>query len=77
MKSFEDSLTEYLAVAEAWLSDEESPIVAALQHTAAELDKAITGNLLSQYRLLLKELDSRKPVAGSEDGDELDDLIPD
>lgn len=76
MKSFASSLATYLKAAKSWLTDEESPIVTALEHTAEELDKKVTGNLLSQYRLLLKELDLRKPVADSEGGDELDSLIP-
>lgn len=77
MKSFEESLTEYLNAVDSWTTEEESPIVVALQHTAKELDKKITGNLLSQYRQLLAALEKRKPATAEEDGDELDDLIPD
>ena|GEM_PF-4502362 len=76
MKSFTQAVTEFLKSAEGWLLPEDYPATVSLQHMAAGLDEEMTPALLSQFGLAYRSLLKKKPGDQGDDGDELDDLIP-
>lgn len=77
MSTFVKAVATFKKSASSWLTDEDSPAVAALEAAAVQLDKEMSPALLSAYGLTYRNLLKRKPEASEEDGDELDDLIPD
>ena len=76
MDTFTSAVDKFLKAAKSWLSDEDYPATVSLQHMAKQLDTEMTPALLSQYGLAYRSLLKKKPQDHSEDGDELDDLIP-
>lgn len=76
MTSFVKAVETFKKSAADWLSDEDSPAVAALEAAAKQLDKEVTPALLSAYGITYRNLLKRKPGDAEDGGDELDDLIP-
>lgn len=76
MTTFTEAVETFKKSAADWLTDEDSPAVAALEAAAAELDRKMSPALLAAYGLTYRNLLKRKPGEASEDGDELDDIIP-
>lgn len=76
METFTQAVDKFLKAAKPWLSDEDYPATVSLQHMAKQLDKEMTPALLSQYGLAYRSLLKKKPTDASDDGDELDELIP-
>lgn len=77
MTTFKAAVATFKKSAESWLTDEDSPAVAALEAAAVQLDKEMSPALLSAYGLTYRNLLKRKPGDTTEDGDELDDILPD
>lgn len=77
MTSFVEAVETFKKSAADWLTDEDSPAIAALEAAAVELDKEVTGALLNAYGLTYRNLLKRKPGDQTGGGDELDDLLPD
>lgn len=77
MTTFTSAVETFRKSAAAWLTDEDTPALVSLEKAAAELDKEISPALLSSFNLTYRALLKRKPDADTEDGDELDDIIPD
>jgi len=75
--SFVAAVETFKASAADWLTDEDSPAIAALEAAAKQLDQEVTPALLSAYGLTYRSLLKRKPGDQTGGGDELDDLIPD
>ena len=73
--SFVQAVTDFKN-ASPWLGPEDAPALAALEAAAVKLDKEVNPALLSAYGLTYRNLLKRKPGVVQEDGDELDDLIP-
>lgn len=76
MTTFVKAVETFKKSAASWLTDEDSPAVAALEASAKELDKEVTGALLNAYGLTYRNLLKRKPGDAEDGGDELDSLIP-
>jgi hypothetical protein len=76
VKSFISSVETFLESAAPWLLPEDIPAVVSLQHMAKALDEEMTPALLSQFGLAYRSLLKKKPTDTGDDGDELDDLIP-
>ncbi len=75
-KSFHDSVEEFLESAASWLSEEDSPAVVTLKKLAHALDEKIHPPLLQQFGLTYRALLKKRPGANQEEGDELDDILP-
>ncbi|QRY40855.1 hypothetical protein JVX92_00740 [Microbacterium hominis] len=76
MTTFVKAVATFKKSAKSWLTDEDSPAVAALEAAARQLDAEMSPALLSAYGLTYRNLLKRKPADPNESGDELDDLIP-
>lgn len=76
MTTFVKAVATFKKSAKDWLTDEDSPAVAALEAAAVQLDKEMSPALLSAYGLTYRNLLKRKPGDQTEGGDELDSLIP-
>lgn len=76
MTSFVNAVKTFKKSAKDWLTDEDSPAVAALEAAAVQLDKEMSPALLSAYGLTYRNLLKRKPGDAEDGGDELDSLIP-
>lgn len=63
--------------ASPWLDSTHAPAVAQLRILAAEMDKEPTPAGLNAFGLAYRNLQKAAPTAPTEDGDELDSLIPD
>jgi len=74
--TFKYAVRKFKTEAKSWLTDEDFPALIALENMAKALDEKMTPALLSQYGLAYRSLLKRKPGEVTEDGDELDDLIP-
>lgn len=76
MTTFVNAVKTFKKSAKEWLTDEDSPAVAALEAAAVQLDKEMSPALLGQYGLTYRNLLKRKPLDSEDGGDELDALIP-
>lgn len=76
MTTFVKAVATFKKSAKDWLTDEDSPAVAALEAAAVQLDKEMSPALLSAYGLTYRNLLKRKPGESTDGGDELDSLIP-
>lgn len=74
--SLAQATEEFLADAVEWLTPSDAPAVASLRLMAAQLDKAYQAALSNSYGLTYRALLKRKPGANQEEGDELDDILP-
>lgn len=77
MSTLTKAVETFLKSAKDWLLPEDSPATVSLQLLAQQIDTEPTPALWGQFGLAYRSLLKKKPAAGTEDGDELDDLIPD
>lgn len=65
---FSAAVRKFVAAVD-WLDDEHAPALAALEGAAEELDRRVTGAMLSQYNAAFRLLRSQAPGASGEDDD--------
>lgn len=68
---------EFLKDAKTWLTPADAPAVASLRMMATALDKEYQAALSNSYGLTYRSLLKRQPDAVADEGDELDDILPD
>lgn len=76
MATFKYAVAKFKKSAKSWLTDEDYPAVVALEAMAEQLDIKLTPALANSFGVAYRALIARAPHAPSEDGDELDDIIP-
>lgn len=74
METFTQATETFLAAADDWLTDEDSPAVASLRIMAAELDSNFVTATVAQYNLTYRHL-LKKAAGDMQEVDPLEALL--